>query len=363
MADTTLLLNGFSILGFPNTNSNASNGGEFMVHDGDQVFEADDIVVFHVENANPDGSFNENTIITGVTVYDNAYDYYHDIPLYTYSGTAEIDLGRNNMGDNYLEFDATPLTSTDPDAPVLDAVALFPGVDIFTVMETTNGPYEILTTQDIDLDGDGVISPDEEGDGIFSSDLNVLVSICFAEGTLIETPTGPQAIETLKPGDLVQTLDHGPQPIRWIGGSPTSAQGANAPVLIKAGALGNVRDLWVSQNHRMLVTGAWAELLFGQSQVLVAAKHLVNDRTIRIVPRAEITYFHFLFDDHQIVFAEACPAESLFPGPQALECLDESESDEILALFPGLADTRMVGPLSRYTLRGFEADALRKCAS
>ena len=360
MPDTTLLLNGFSILGFPNTNSNASNGGEFMVHDGEEVFEADDIVVFHVEDANADGSFNADTIITGVTVYDNAYDYYHDIPLYTYSGTAETDLGRNNMGDSYLEFDATPLTSTDPGAPVLDALALFPGVDIFTVMETTNGPYEIPTTQDIDLDGDGVISPDEEGDGVFSSDLNALVSICFRAGTLIETPGGARAIETLKEGDLVNTLDAGPQPISWIGGSKTLASGPNAPVRIRAGALGNVRDLWVSQNHRMLITGARAELLFGQSQVLVAAKHLVDDDAIRVLPGGEVEYWHFLFDTHHIVFAEACPCESLFPGKQTLDLVSDAERDEIVALLPALQVIDFPEPLSRYSLKSYEAVALLK---
>ncbi|MEZ5716615.1 MAG: Hint domain-containing protein [Paracoccaceae bacterium] len=77
-----------------------------------------------------------------------------------------------------------------------------------------------------------------------------MVSICFARGTLIETPAGPQAIETLKAGDLVNTLDAGPQTIRWIGGHSSAAIGPNAPIRIKAGTLGNVRDLWVSQNHR-----------------------------------------------------------------------------------------------------------------
>ncbi|MEZ5716616.1 MAG: hypothetical protein R3D85_16625 [Paracoccaceae bacterium] len=138
-----------------------------MVHDGETVFEADDIVVFHVENANPDGSFNANTVITGVTVYDNASDYYNDIPLYSYSGSADIDLGRNNMGDTYLEFDASGLTSTDPGAPTLDELALFPGVDIFGIMANTTGPFHISTTQDVDLNGDGIITPDEQGDGIF----------------------------------------------------------------------------------------------------------------------------------------------------------------------------------------------------
>jgi hypothetical protein len=40
---------------------------------------------------------------------------------------------------------------------------------------------------------------------------------CFTAGTLIDTPTGAKPVETLRTGDLVHTLHHGPQSIRWIG--------------------------------------------------------------------------------------------------------------------------------------------------
>ena len=69
MAETTLLLNGFSIVGDAKTNSNASNGGEFMIHDGTAVFEDDDIVVFTVEGANPDGSLNTaSSLVSGLAM-------------------------------------------------------------------------------------------------------------------------------------------------------------------------------------------------------------------------------------------------------------------------------------------------------
>lgn len=367
MADTTLLLNGFSIIGDPQTtNANASGGGEFMIHSGAAVFEFNDIVVFEVTGANPDGSLNADSVIVGITVYDNASDYYLGIPLYEYtapSGSgADIDDGRQSMGDRYLEFDASSLTSSDPDAPVLANMVVVAGVDILGTLASSNGPIKIDTNEDIDLDGDGIISPNEAGDGNFSSDLNVLVVVCFARGTLIETDCGPLPIEILKPGDLVRTLDHGEQPIRWIGSRRVAGTGKNAPVRIRAGALGNVRDLFVSQNHRMLLSGPMAELLFAQSEVLAAAKHLCNDNTIRIVPRAEVEYFHFLFDDHQIVFAEACPTESLFPGKQSLESVDEDARDEIITLFPELEDPDYAGDMARPALKRHEARTLCRSA-
>ena len=140
------------------------------------------------------------------------------------------------------------------------------------------------------------------------------------------------------------------------------ATGANAPVHIEPGALGNLRRLTVSQNHRMLVRGPEAELLFGQSEVLVAAKHLVNGTSIRIVEGGTVDYFHFLFDRHEIVFAECCAAESLFPGEQALCGVSASERDEIVALFPDLQERGFAGQTSRLSLRQFEAQALKRIA-
>ncbi|MFZ5961949.1 Hint domain-containing protein [Thalassococcus sp. BH17M4-6] len=367
MPSTTLLLNGFSIIGDPHTNTAAAGGGRLLIHGGEAVFDGDDIVAFTVSNADANGILTDASEVTGIIVYDNASDYYNGVPKYTYDYTgagagAEIDDNRAGMGDTYLEFDASGLTSTDAGAPVLDQLAMVSGVDILTTLANSNGPMKIATFQDIDLDGNGTIDPGEGGDGQFSSQLNDLIAICFARGTLIETPEGPRFIETLRAGDLVTTLDHGPQPIRWIGGRKVSGLGKNTPIRIRAGALGNVRDLWVSPNHRMLVRGAQAELLFGQSEVLVAAKHLVNDKTIRPDPCAEIEYFHFLFDAHQIVFAEACASESLYPGQQTLVTTPKATRAEILALFPELEAPGLPHPMSRYALSATEARALRHSA-
>lgn len=102
MADTTLLLNGFSIIGYPQTNANNSDGGEFMIHDGTALFEDDDVVVFQVANATEDGVLTDDSVITGIIVYDNASDYFNYVAKYTYDappgGGGEIDVGRKTMG-------------------------------------------------------------------------------------------------------------------------------------------------------------------------------------------------------------------------------------------------------------------------
>jgi len=48
----------------------------------------------------------------------------------------------------------------------------------------------------------------------------------------------------------------------------------------------------------------------------------------------EITYFHFLLDKHQVVYAEGVPSESLFTGPEALKALAPEVREEIFAIIP-----------------------------
>ena len=131
-------------------------------------------------------------------------------------------------------------------------------------------------------------------------------AVCFTRGTLIKTDQGERPIEELAAGDMVLTMDHGYQPIRWIGSSKRAATGDLAPILIRKGALGNDRDLRVSPQHRMLLQGWQAELLFGELEVLATAKSLLNDHSILRDEGGEVEYFHMLFDTHEIIYAEGC---------------------------------------------------------
>ena len=141
---------------------------------------------------------------------------------------------------------------------------------------------------------------------------------CFTPGTRIRVPGGEVAIETLAPGDLVETLDHGPQPVRWIGSTTVEASGNRAPVQFAPGAIGNERTLTVSQQHRMLVSGWQAELLLGTREVLVAAKHLLDQPGVQLDPGGSVDYMHVLFDRHEIVYSEGAPSESFHPVPSTV---------------------------------------------
>ena len=185
------------------------------------------------------------------------------------------------------------------------------------------------------------------------------VLVCFAAGTRIQTESGPVAVENLRVGDSVLTLDHGPQPVRWVGARRVAARGAFAPICIRRDALGNTRDLYVSPQHRMLLSHERAELYFGATEVLVAAKHLVNGDTILPVPGGMITYYHLLFDSHEILLSEGIPSESLHPNPQSLRGVSAHSRREILTLFPEIErHPCRIGALARPSLKRSEAALL-----
>ena len=112
--------------------------------------------------------------------------------------------------------------------------------------------------------------------------------------------------------------------------------------------------------NRILVQDALAELLFGTGEVLVAAKDLVNDRSITKVQGGDVTYVHLMFDMHQVVYSQGLETESFLPGPQTTNLFEQQVVDEICRLFPELDPNTGNGysPAARRTLRHFEAQLL-----
>ncbi|MBT5822635.1 MAG: hypothetical protein HOH68_09930 [Rhodobacteraceae bacterium] len=100
--------------------------------------------------------------------------------------------------------------------------------------------------------------------------------VCFTYSTEILTKRGKQPIENLRVGDMIVTRNNGLQPLNWIGSKTVPAEGKASPICISAGTLGNLSDLLISPNHRMLISAASSDLLFGQQKVLINAKRLLR---------------------------------------------------------------------------------------
>ncbi|MFL4470884.1 Hint domain-containing protein [Tateyamaria armeniaca] len=179
---------------------------------------------------------------------------------------------------------------------------------------------------------------------------------CFGPNTMVETETGPRRVGDIAVRDQIRTLRNGLQPVRWVGHATVSGIGALAPVEIAAGALGNARALTVSQEHRMYFEDDLSDYLFGSSQVLIAAKHLCGLPGVSIAPCPVITYTHFMFDRHEIVFANGIPSESFFLSRLSVGSLQSGPQRELLALFPSLPDATLAfGPTVGTALKRHEA--------
>lgn len=192
---------------------------------------------------------------------------------------------------------------------------------------------------------------------------------CFVAGTLIETTSGMVPVETLKAGDLIATKDRGFQSVRWAGTVNVSAPMLQAmpnlrPVRIKAGALGRgtpAKDLLVSPQHRVLVSSAIANDMFAAKEVLIAAKHLVGVDGIELATDVtEVTYCHFLCDDHEIVYSNGAETETMFTGEMALRSVSEAARQEIFSLFPHLSEPDHCPQPARPFVNGRQSRALAK---
>jgi len=168
-----------------------------------------------------------------------------------------------------------------------------------------------------------------DGTSVFSTDTPTpgLTNVCFAHGTYLATPVGDRRVENLQAGDLVLTADHCAQEIRWIFckvwmPEQVAACPPLAPVLICQDALGigmPTQQLRLSQQHRVPVQGPIARRMFGADQVLIPAKALLPLAGVMLEqPCDPVGYFHVMLAQHEIIFSNALPIESLFLGKQAL---------------------------------------------
>jgi len=159
---------------------------------------------------------------------------------------------------------------------------------------------------------------------------------CFFRGTLIATPEGQRAVETLVIGDIVLTTEGKAVPVRWMGLQTVSTRFGDPlrvlPVRITAGALADgvpARDLMLSPDHAVLVEG-----------VLVQAGALVNGTTIlRVFDVPEIfTYHHIELAEHDLILAEGAPAETFVDNVDRLAFDNWDEHEALYGTLPSIPE-------------------------
>ena len=166
---------------------------------------------------------------------------------------------------------------------------------------------------------------------------------CLVRGTLIATEFGDVVVEDLKPGCRVLTQDNGYQELilvmsRVVDKAELRRNEKLYPVCIKSGALGlglPKRDLFLSRQHRMVVRSSISKRMFGPATTLVAAIRLDGLPGIYVDANVEsVEYFHLVFRQHEIVFAEGAPTESFLASIEAKNILSKEQWEEFNSLFP-----------------------------
>ena len=144
---------------------------------------------------------------------------------------------------------------------------------------------------------------------------------------------GPLAIERLDAGDEVLTRDGGIQLIEKVAyhrlsGLELLLNPNLRPVRIQAGALpGGLpsTELIVAQQHRLLLNDWRATYLFGEEEILVPAKSLLNGRNVTIeCPETGIDYFQIALVRQDLIsanglWAESCMADVARRAPKPTE--------------------------------------------
>ncbi|GEN22194.1 hypothetical protein HCU01_01430 [Halomonas cupida] len=149
--------------------------------------------------------------------------------------------------------------------------------------------------------------------------------LCFAAGSMIETPDGEVAVETLQIGDLVITVSGQQVPVKWVGRQTFRPAASNdeklQPVRISEGALeaGKPnRDLVLTASHGVIIDG-----------LVINAGALVNHSSISFVPLHElpetVTYYHIETEAHEVILANGTEAETYvdYIERQAFDNYDE----------------------------------------
>ncbi len=285
---------------------------------------------------------NEWASATGANVYSGGNTSQFDYPpllMYDMSITTDEDDDDPfvfDIGDTVdLTYTVAGFTVSMEDAVVIrsDAVGDDAGVIVFEGMNNFGQIEHMAWTPNFDLESwywDNFSGGQPPGFWVVDTDGAYDHSLpCFAAETRLDTPTGPTMAGSLSTGDLVETLDSGPVPIRWVGRIALPGVGRATPIEFLPGAIGNRSLICLSQQHRIMLQSAEAHLFYDAPEVLVPAKAAVNGTTVRYRARSFVEYVHLLLDRHEVILAGGALVESLLMGKISGDLIGDTDVPEI----------------------------------
>ena len=293
------------------------------------------------------GTYNSFADLQNVAITN--YDVNEDGAIYDDEGGAADYVTYTRDGTGYTDVpDATVTyfaTVTEDDGTVHNievVVVQMTNGDVFVGDMQNAGNLDNLTIRSIELTAPNTTNA--AGYNSYQTTNNTFV--CYCAGTRIDTPDGPQRIETLRPGARITTKDSGVQLVRWIGSSRVMDPGSDAPIRIGPGALGpNVPShaLCISPQHRIMLRSKIAFRMFGTAEILLPAHRLlVLDGVRRVEGLHSVRYWHLLCDAHHLIRANGAWAETLLPAKEAMRRLEALSNFVTCPNLPDVGASRTV---------------------
>lgn len=190
----------------------------------------------------------------------------------------------------------------------------------------------------------------------------------FTRGSLVETESGPMAIEDLLPGDTVLTQDGTSQTVLWKGSvtlipGREDSRGRTRPLTrIMADTFGMQKPLSgviAGPAARLLGTPAHLRHLQGDGQILTPVFEFQDGMSvIETLPPTPIELFHICLKRHSVIKVDGLQFESYHPGVNAVRRVSHSLRSIYLNLFAHIESLNDFGPLAMPRAGDGEVDAI-----
>lgn len=208
-------------------------------------------------------------------------------------------------------------------------------------------------------------------DTIFAPAIPVVEAACssLARGALVSTVQGHVAVEDLEPGMMVNTNDHGPLMLKWVGSydmSPREAQANERARMfrITADAFGLNKpgqDIMLAPRAHVLLRDAACKPMFGLEKAFAPVRAFEDGmNVISVTPMSPVSLFNIAFDRQATISVNGIEIESYHPGPYGETLMDDEMMYALLRLFPHVRNLSAFGPQDIDRLTAFEVKALRE---
>ncbi|CUH82936.1 hypothetical protein TM5383_00118 [Thalassovita mediterranea] len=174
----------------------------------------------------------------------------------------------------------------------------------------------------------------------------------FARGTVFKTSNGPCPVEDLMPGMMLDTVDHGLQPLVWRGmmnivpNTPTDHPESQQLTRVMQGSFGFARP------ESDLMLGPAAEIVRPASPDntpnLSPAADLVDDHSVfRTSPPSSVQVFHLMLPRQCGLIANGVQLASYHPPLERVRLLGPNMKQLFMSFFPHIKRPEDFGPALR----------------